>query len=306
MARSVQFSEYGTTDVLELVEVDDPQPDPGQVRLAVRAAGVNPFDWKLLHGSIPGLPASLPAGLGNDVAGVVDAVGGDVRAWSVGDEVLGQATGGAYTTAALAAEGALVARPADLPWEVAAGIGGAGGTAWKVLERLGVGEGDTLLVHAAAGGVGTFASQLAVARGARVIGTAGDRNHALLRAWGVEPVTYGDGLAERVRAIAPDGIDVALDASGRGDELRVSVELGADPHRVLTIARFTDVPDGVIVHQGGSQGDLQPALRELVALIAAGRLQVPIARAYPLAEAAAALDASEHGHLAGKIVLTTS
>ncbi len=224
----------------------------------------------------------------------------------MGDEVLGQAATPSYATAALARVESLVERPAVCPGRSPPGSSGAGGTAWKVLQRLGVAQGETLLVHAAAGGVGTFAVQLGVARGARVIGTASEANHELLRGWGVIPVTYGPGLAERVRAIAPDGVDAALDASGRGDELPVSVELAGGPERVLTIARFTGVPDGVTVHEGGSMGDLQPALREIVALIGEGRLEVPIARTYPLEEAAAALEASEHGHLAGKIVLLTS
>ena len=271
----------------------------------MRAAGVNPFDWKVLHGFVPGLPKAFPAGLGNDVAGVVDALGEGVTSVAVGDAVLGQSATPSYATSALAAEDRLVPKPDDLPWEVAAGLGGAGGVAWKVLERLGVAEGETLLVHAAAGGVGTFAVQLAVARGARVIGTASEANHELLRGWGAIPVRYGDGLAERVREVAPGGIDAALDASGRGGELPVSVELAGGPERVLTIARFDDVPKGVTI-RGGGMGDLQPALREIVALIGEGRLEVPIGATYPLEEAAAALDASEHGHLAGKIVLTTS
>jgi NADPH:quinone reductase-like Zn-dependent oxidoreductase len=305
MARSVQFREHGATDVLEVVDVADPQPGPGQVRVAVRAIGVNPFDWKLLHGYVPGMPKQFPAGLGSDMAGVVDALGDGVTSLATGDEVLGQAAGPAYTTAALANADALVARPAELPWEVAAGLGSAGGTAWKVLHLLGLKEGETLLVHAAAGGVGTFAVQLAIARGARVIGTASERNHDLLRGYGAIPVTYGDGLSDRVRAVAPDGVDAVLDASGRG-ELPVSVELAGGPERVLTIAQFTDVPDGVIVHAGGGGEDTPRALREIVELIVQGRLLVPIARTYPLEEAAAALEQSEHGHVAGKIVLTTS
>ena len=306
MPTAARFSEHGATDVLQVAEIGELAPGRGQVRLAVRAAGVNPFDWKVLHGSVPGLPKAFPAGLGNDVAGVVDALGEGVTALAVGDPVLGQSATPSYATSALAAEDRLVAKPDALPWEVAAGLAGAGGVAWKVLERLGVGAGDTLLVHAAAGGVGTFAVQLGVARGARVIGTASEANHDLLRGWGAIPVRYGDGLAERVREVAPDGIDAALDASGRGGELPVSVELAGGPERVLTIARFDDVPEGVTVHGGGSMGDLQPALREIIALIGEGRLEVPIGATYPLAEAAAALDASEHGHLAGKIVLTTS
>jgi NADPH:quinone reductase-like Zn-dependent oxidoreductase len=306
MARAIRFREHGGTDVLELAEIPDVEPGPGQVRLAVRAAGVNPFDWKVLHGRVPGFPKAFPAGLGNDVAGVVDALGEGVTSFAVCDAGLGQSATPSYATSALAAADRLIAKPDTLPWEVAAGLGGAGGVAWKVLERLGVAEGDTLLVHAAAGGVGTFAVQLGVARGARVIGTASEANHDLLRSWGAVPVRYGDGLARRVREIAPGGIDAALDASGRGDELPVSVELAGGPERVLTIARFDDVPEGVTIHGGGSMGDLQPALREIVALIGEGRLQVPIGGTYPLEDAAAALDASEQGHLAGKIILLTS
>jgi NADPH:quinone reductase-like Zn-dependent oxidoreductase len=305
MSRSVQFREYGATDVLEIVDVPDPQPGPGQVRLAVRAAGVNPFDWKVLHGYIPGLPKEFPGGLGQDVAGVVDALGEGVTSLAVGDEVLGQSAGPAYGTSALANADGVVPRPDELPWEVAAALGGAGGTAWKVLERLGVGDGDTLLIHAAAGGVGTFAVQLAIARGARVIGTASEANHELLRRWGAIPVLYGPGLAGRVREVAPDGVDAVLDASGRG-ELPLSVELAGGPERVLTIAGFADPPEGVILHTGGGGGDTPRALREIVGLIVQGSLEVPIAETYPLEEVAAALDASEHGHHAGKIVLTTS
>ena len=305
MARFVRFREHGSTDVLEVVEDAPPEPGSGQVRLAVRAAAVNPFDWKVLHGRIPGMPKRLPGGLGSDVAGVVDEVGEGVTAPAVGDPVLGQSVTPAYATAALARADALVGKPDDVPWEVAAALGVGGGTAWKTLELLGVREGETLLVHAAAGGVGTFAVQLAVARGVRVVGTAGEGNHDLLRRWGAIPVLYGDGLADRVHEVAPGGIDAALDASGRDGEVEVSLELGAPPRRVLTIARFGDVPEGVLVHQGGRGVDTR-ALAEIVQLIRERHLEVPIAATYPLEEAAKALDASEHGHLAGKIVLVTS
>lgn len=300
MPRAVQFREFGPTDVLEVVEVPELVPGPGQVRLAVRAAGVNPFDWKLLHGYMG--ERALPAGLGNDVAGVVDAVGEGVTAFAVGGEVLGQAATPSYATSALAAADRLVAKPPAVPWEVAGGLGGAGGVAFKVLELLGVGAGDTLLVHAAAGGVGTFAVQLAVARGARVIGTASEANHDLLRGYGAIPVLYGEGLAERVLAVAPDGVDAVLDASGRG-ELPVSVQLAGGPERVLTIASFGDLPEGVTLHTTGGGKDMPRALGAILALIEEGRLHVPIARTYPLEEAGAALDESEHGHLAGKLVL---
>ena len=306
MARFVQFGEHGGTDRLELVEGPDPEPGPGQVRLAVKAAGVNPFDWKVLHGYIPGMPQQLPAGLGSEVAGVVDALGEGVASLAVGDEVLGQPAGPSYGTSALARADALVPRPSEVPWEVAGSLGVGAGTSWTVLELLRLREGETLLVHAAAGGVGTFAVQLAIARGARVVGTASEGNHELLRSWGATPVRYGAGLAERVREVAPQGIDAALDASGRDEEVEVSVELTGRPERVLTIARFGNLPEGVIAHQGGGRGDARVAFAEVVELIRAGRLQVPIAATYPLEEAGAALDASEHGHHAGKIVLVTS
>jgi NADPH:quinone reductase-like Zn-dependent oxidoreductase len=167
MSLAVQFSEYGTGDVLNVVDVRPPPPGPGQVRLAVRAAGVNPADWKILQGWMrEQFPLGLPAGLGFDVAGVVNALGEGVTEFSVGDEVLGMALTGSFAQFALADPGALIAKPATVPWDVAGSLASAGGTAWTALDRLKVTESETVLIHAAAGGVGTFAVQLAVARGA--------------------------------------------------------------------------------------------------------------------------------------------
>ncbi|WP_405876838.1 NADP-dependent oxidoreductase [Streptomyces sp. NBC_01136] len=303
MSLAVQFSEYGNTDVLRVVDVPPPTPGPGQVRLAVRAAGVNPIDWKILHGYMSQMmPLDLPAGLGADVAGVVDQVGEGVTAFSVGDEVLGASVTPSYAQSALADPAALVARPASVPWEVAGTLAGTGITAWVALDKLKVTEGETLLVHAAAGGVGTFAVQLAVARGARVIGTASEPNHEQLRSLGAEPVTYGEGLVDRVRAIAPQGVDAVLDASGRG-EIPASIELAGGPSRVLTLVAFDAADTGIQVHttvpgEGGPQ-----ALQDILALMEEGRLRVPIFRTFPLEEAAAALQVSQSGHLGGKIVL---
>jgi NADPH:quinone reductase-like Zn-dependent oxidoreductase len=303
MSLAVQFSEYGSSEVLRVVDVPAPAPGPGQVRLAVRAAGVNPIDWKITQGFMSELmPLDLPAGLGSDVAGVVDQVGEGVTAFSVGDEVLGTPVTPAYAQAAVADAAALVSKPATVSWEAAGVLAGSGGTAWTVLDRLKVGKGETLLIHAAAGGVGTFAVQLAVARGARVIGTASEGNHEQLRSLGAIPVTYGEGLAERVRAIAPEGVDAVLDASGRG-EIPVSIELAGGPERVLTLVAFDAGDLGVQVHAGGPSGNTVRALHDILALIGEGRLRVPISRTFPLAEAAAALDLSRTGHLGGKIVL---
>lgn len=306
MSLAVQFSEYGTSEVLHIVDVRAPVAGPGQVRIAVRAAGVNPADWKIMRGDMREfMSLDFPAGLGIDVAGVVDQVGAGVTEFAVGDEVLGSLgaeSAGSFAQFALADPASLVAKPADVPWEVAGSLAAAGGTAWKVLEQLNVVAGETLLIHAAAGGVGVFAVQMAVARGVRVIGTASEVNHDMLRSLGAVPVTYGAGLAERVRAIAPDGVDAVLDASGRG-ELPVSIDLAGGPNRVLTIAAFDAADHGVHVHTGGPGQDSPRALRDILALIGEGRLRVPIWRTYPLTEAAAAIHASQAGHLGGKIVI---
>ncbi|MET8276601.1 MULTISPECIES: NADP-dependent oxidoreductase [unclassified Streptomyces] len=300
MSLAVQFSEYGTSDVLNLVDVEVPAPGPGQVRLAVRAAGVNPFDWKVLHGWVQEMyPLDLPAGLGSDVAGVVDAVGAGVTGFAVGDEVLGASLTPSYAQFALADPAALVAKPASVSWEVAGSLAGAGGTALTALDRLKVTEGETVLIHAASGGVGTFAVQLAVARGAKVIGTASERNHDLLRQLGAVPVTYGERLLGRVRAIAPDGVDAVLDASGHG-EIPDSIELAGGPDRVLTIVAFDAADTGIQLHEGRAGAEVY---REVVRHIEEGHVRVPIARTYPLTQAAAALDESRTGHVNGKLVI---
>jgi NADPH:quinone reductase-like Zn-dependent oxidoreductase len=299
----VQFSEYGTSDVLKVVDVARPVAGPGQLRLAVRAAGVNPVDGKIMRGLMREvIPPDFPAGLGSDVAGVVDQIGSGVTAFKVGDEVLGGSLSPSYAEFALADPAALVHKPTALPWPVAATLAGAGGTAWAALDRLALTDGERLLIHAAAGGVGTFASQLAVARGAHVIGTASEANHEYLGRIGVTPVAYGPGLGERVRSIAPRGVDAVLDASGRG-ELPLSIDLAGGPERVLTLVAFDAGDLGVQVHAGGAGPHLLRALEEMLDLIKQGRLQVAISGTYPLAEAAVAVDASSTGHVRGKIAL---
>lgn len=303
MARTIEFSEYGGPEVLRVVDAPIPDAGPGQVRVAVRAAGVNPIDAKIMQGFMREvMPLTLPAGLGSDVAGVVTQVGAGVTAFHIGDEVMGSSLSPAISEYALADSANLIIKPADIGWDVAGSVAGAGGTAWSVLERLQVRAGETLLVHAAAGGVGTFAVQLAVARGARVIGTASERNFEYLRSLGAEPVRYGDGLLERVRAAAPEGVDAVLDASGRG-EIPLSIELAGGPERVLTLVAFDAADSGIQIFVGGTGDDRGPALREIVALIENGSLTVPIWRAFPLDQTAAALQTSMAAHLSGKIVV---
>ena len=303
MSRIAQFAEYGTPEVLRVVDAEPPAPGPTQVRIAVRAAGVNPIDWKIVGGQMRELiPLELPAGAGSDVAGVIDAVGSEVTEWAVGDEVLGRSTTPSFADLALAESSEIVRKPEGIAWEVAGSLAGAGGTAYAVLKKLGVKVGDTLLIHAAAGGVGTFAVQLAKAQGVNVIGTASESNHDYLRSLGATPVTYGDGLLDRVRAVAPQGVDAVLDASGRG-EIPLSIELTGDPARVLTLVAFDAAGTGIQVHVGGAGSEHGAALRELAALVAQDRLAVSISQTYPLTEAGAALSASTTGHVHGKIVI---
>jgi NADPH:quinone reductase-like Zn-dependent oxidoreductase len=306
MSLAVQFFEYGPPEVLQLVDVPDRAPGPGQVRLRVRAAGVNPIEWKLRSGMMASSgQRELPSGLGTELAGVVDELGEDVSGLGVGDQMLGRAVTPAYAELAVCKVDDLVSKPDGISWEVAGGLCIGAQTSYRVLALLDLKPGETLLIHAAAGGVGIFATQVAIARGANVIGTAGAHNQGFLRSIGATPVLYGDGLADRVRAIAPDGVDAVLDCSGRG-ELPLSIELAGGPERVVTIVSAREAAELGAQFTGGPSAraiDVSGALPEAIELILAGHLEAPVWRAYPLAEAAAAHAESEAGHLRGKIVL---
>ncbi|EWM10863.1 NADP-dependent oxidoreductase [Kutzneria sp. 744] len=297
--RAVEYREHGDSSVLTLGERPVPEPGRGQVRLAVRAAGVNPFDWKVRRGLFgPSMPGSFPAVPGSDVAGVVEAVGPGVTAFAVGDEVLGAASG-SYAEVALASADNLVAKPAGLSWAEAAALNTGVTTAYRALALLKLEPGETLLIDGAAGTVGTVAAQIAVARGVTVIGTASERNHQYLRSLGVKPVLYGDGLMDRVDALGQ--VDAALDASGRGG-LPALIELTGGPERVITIADNNAGDFGVHFTTGSPDEQVPGALAEGVALAAAGKLKLSVAT-YPLEEAAEAQDESEEGHVRGKLVL---
>jgi NADPH:quinone reductase-like Zn-dependent oxidoreductase len=296
MPYAIQYTEFGGPDVLQLTEVELPSPGPGEVRVAVRAASVNVFDVKFRRGLFG--PTTFPVTPGVDLAGVVDAVG-EGSNWSVGDDVFGSATGGSYAEYARATN--LVAKSASVSWELAASLPTVGEAAARSLGLLGVAAGDTLLIHGAAGSVGSIATQLAVSRGARVIGSAGEADADLVRGLGGTPVTYGDGLADRVRAIAPKGVDAVLDTTGAG-VLPVSIELAGGPDRVLTLADNDADKYGVRFSSGGADYD-HTALGTLAELAATGSLQLPIWRTYPLAKAAAAHDDIEQRRNRGKIVL---
>ncbi|MEV8517810.1 NADP-dependent oxidoreductase [Dactylosporangium sp. NPDC051484] len=299
--KALQYSEYGPSSVLRVVDVPEPQPEAGRIRIAVRAAGVNPYDWKVRGGLFGDTtPSRLPVVPHSDAAGVVDAIGEGVEGVSVGDEVFGVAPGGA--AAELAVLRVWAPKPAAMPFEEAAGLPNVVETAGRALDLLGLRKGQTLLVNGAAGGVGIAAVQLAVARGATVIGTASERNHEFLRGLGAVPVTYGAGLPDRVRAIAPGGVDLALDTAGRGAVADL-VALTPAPADVVSVADF-DAPRLGARVTDGSEGRAWQTLAEVAALFAEGRFTMPVERTFPLAEASAAHDLSESGHVRGKVVLT--
>jgi NADPH:quinone reductase-like Zn-dependent oxidoreductase len=299
--KAVIFTEYGDPEVLHVADVAEPHAGPGQIRVAVRATGVNPIDWKARSGVIRDvMPVSFPAIDGREAAGVVDEVGADVTGVAPGDEVFGFSVGGAAAEHAILDD--FARKPAELSWEEAAAAPVAVETSVRVFTVLGgLHEGKTLLINGAAGGVGTAAVQLAHARGARVIGTARERNHEFLRSLGTEPTTYGEGLVERVRALAPQGIDLAFDTAGKGGVPDL-VTLTGDPARVATIADFGAAALGVKVTGGGDFRAVE-ALDEAARLSHAGRLRLTVARTFTFAEAADAHRVSEGGHVRGKLVL---
>jgi NADPH:quinone reductase-like Zn-dependent oxidoreductase len=305
--RAITYSRFGGADVLELTEQPDPHPGPDTVVVRVRAASVNPVDWKIREGYLQGLiDTQLPAVPGWDVAGVVEQVGLDTPELQVGDEVYGYVRkdvvqGGTFAELVAAPVRTLARKPAMLSFAEAAAVPLAGLTAYQTIERSGVAEGQTVLVHAAAGGVGIFAVQIAKARGARVIGTASAGNHEYLRSLGVEPVEYGEGLADRVRALAPRGVDVALDYVG-GDAVAVSADVLAPGGVITSIA-----DPAARTEHGGIYAWVRPSTADLEALGALadeGVLTVEVAQTFDLADAADAHRASEAGHVRGKIVVT--
>ncbi|MFF7365868.1 zinc-binding dehydrogenase [Streptomyces sp. NPDC008125] len=302
MATAIAFSDYGGPEVLRALEIDEPVAGPGEVRVRVRAAGVNPVDVKLRRGDFAGaVPVTFPQRLGNEFAGVIDQVGADVTAFGVGDEVFGFTAMAAYAEVLAVPAGSVAAKPDGVPWEVAGALSAVGQTAFNALRELKVTSGETLLVHAAAGGVGTVAVQLARRLGARVIGTASERNHDYLRSLGAEPVAYGEGLVERVRALVPGNVDVVLDAIG-GEAVVASLELASDRSRIgTTVDQKAADEHGIVRLRGARSAEI---LAELAGLVQGGELVLPIAAAYALTTAAEAHREVETGHVRGKVVLT--
>lgn len=295
--KAVQFSEYGGPEVLRVDDVPEPHAGSGQVRIKVAAASVNPIDWKLRAGYMSGgEPLDAPKRLGNDASGVVDEVGEGVTEVAVGDDVFGL---GADTQAEYAVLRSFVRKPASLDWAVAGAAGIAVETAARVLGLLGVGAGSTVLVDGGAGGVGSAAVQIAIARGAKVIATAGQDNQDYLREIGATPVLYGEGMPARVRLLG-EKIDAVFDVVGK-TSIHTLVELAPEPSQVVTIANFAVEDTGARLTVGG-EGDPQAALTEAAHLLEQSQLVIKV-QTFPLDRVAEAHRISEAGHLRGKIVL---
>ena len=298
--KAARYASYGPPEVLTVVEVEEPHAGPGQIQIQVLAAGVNPVDTKLRSGALEQvMPVALPKIPGGDAAGTVTELGEGVIGVELGDEVWGWTVTGA--TAELALMEHWAHRVPGLSAEEAAGFPVAVETAVRVLDLLGVGQGQTVLVNGAAGGVGIAAVQLAQLRGATVIGTASEGNHDYLRSLGVTPTTYGEGMADRVAALAPQGVDRVFDTAGAGmDDL---ITIAGGPQHIVTINDFTAGDKGVRISAGGPDNQALQALPLVAGLVEQGRFSIPVAATFPLERAAEAHRESETGHVRGKIVI---
>ena len=294
--KKVSFAEFGGPDVLRLIDAQEPHAGPGRIRIAVRAAGVNPVDWRVREGQVLGAhPTVLPSGVGLDAAGIVDEVGEGVEDVEIGDRVFGE---GADTYAEFAVLSAWARMPEGLTFEEAAGYPSVVETALRVIDQVGVRAGETLLVSGASGGVGSAVLQIARDRGITVIGTGGAANQDYLRGLGALATTYGEGWVERVRGLGR--VDAALDLAGSG-VIPELVALTGDPGKVITIADLGAPEFGV--RFSGVAGSVPDALAEAVDLIERGRLHIPVEKSYALAEAAQAHADSRAGHTRGRRVV---
>ena len=311
MAKRWVATDFGGLDVLEFVDVAVPEPGPGEVTITVRAAGMNPADHKRFAKGPANDPSALPHPVGFEVSGVIEALGPDTEIASgggrVGDEVLAFRISGGYAEQVTVPAAAVFAKPAALDHPAAANLLLAGATAAEMLHVTGARAGDTVVVHGASGAVGVSVLQQARELGIRCVGTASPHSFGTVRRFAGEPVTYGEGLADRLRAAAPDGFAAALDTVGTDEAVDVSLELVADRHRIVTIAAHSRADRDGIRAIGGTM-PMSAAFRDearprLIAMAADGRLVVPVARTFPLDAAPEALALLQSGHPGGKLAL---
>ena len=304
MSRAVRFHEYGGIEVLRVDDVDDPVPGPGSVRVRVKAAGINPGEAKIRDGMLrERWPSTFPSGQGSDLAGVVDLLGDGVGPVAVGDEVIGFSDNrDSQAELVVVPAEHLTPRPGGVPWAVAGSLFVVGTTAYAAVRSVALQPGDTVVVSAAAGGVGTLTVQLARRTGATVIGLAGPDNHDWLRERGVVAVTHGDGVADRIRAASNGTVDAFIDLYGHG-YVDLALELGVQPARIDTIVDFAAVNTHGVKSEGNAYASSAAVLAELADLIDHGEIELPIAATYPLTEVQAAYEELAHGHTRGKIVL---
>jgi NADPH:quinone reductase-like Zn-dependent oxidoreductase len=304
MARAVRFDKYGDLDVLQVVEVDRPIPGPGKVLVRVKAAGINPGEASIRKGLFADRwPATFPSGQGSDLAGVVEETGPDVTNVSRGDEVIGFSNDRSSQAEFVLVDASnLVPRPANVSWEQAGGLFVAGTTAYAAVRSVALHPGDTVVVSGAAGGVGSLAVQLARNAGAKVIGLAGEANHKWLTDHGVIPVAYGDGVEDRIRAASGGKVDAFVDTFG-GGYVELALKLGVAKDRIDTIIDFAAAAKHGVKTEGNHQAASADVLAQLAEQVAAGRLEIPIAKVYPLAEVQDAYRELEQRHTRGKIVL---
>jgi NADPH:quinone reductase-like Zn-dependent oxidoreductase len=304
MSTAIRFDRYGPADVLKVVEVERPVPGPGQVLVRVKAAGINLGEAKIREGLFhERWPTTFPSGQGSDLAGIVEELGEGVKHVAVGDEVISFTENRAsHAALALVEQDDLVPRPANVPWEQAGALFIAGTAAYAADRAVALREGDTVVISAAAGGVGTIAVQLARLKAARVIGLASEPHHQWLADHGAIPVSYGEGVAERIRQVAAGPIDAFIDGYGHG-YVELALELGVRPERINTIVDFPAVEKHGVKFEGNAAAANADVLTEIARLIDEGQLEIPIANTYPLSDVQAAYRELESGHLLGKIVL---
>jgi NADPH2:quinone reductase len=303
-SRAVRFDSYGGPDVLYVTDIDRPVPAAGEVLVEVRAAGINPGEAGIRTGALhEQFPATFPSGEGSDLAGVIVEIGDRVSDFAVGDEVLGfsfqRSSHATHTSVPI---DQLIHKPAELSWEVAGSLYVVGATAYAAARAVAPQPGETVAVSAAAGGVGSLVVQLLALRDVRVLGIASSSNADWLRAHGVEPIAYGDGLADRLRQAAPDGVDAFIDLFGP-DYVQLAVDLGVPVQRINTIISFAKAAEVGAKTEGSAEASTSAVLQEIADLIVSGAIDFDVAKTYPLDSVVDAFKELEQRHTHGKIVL---